>query len=123
VLERHHRNLSCRGALTEVRLSRGDYEGVLNVARAAAEARDQVEFSRVAVKELATLVPADQVVLNEVEPCNPSDDHLGTHSLSHCEAAGTIVDFSIFIPGDSLYSRSCHPGHERRIFLVPMPPS
>jgi DNA-binding CsgD family transcriptional regulator len=53
--------------MTEVRLGLSDYEGVLNVLRAAGEARDRDEFARVVVKELAKLVPAEQVVLNEVD--------------------------------------------------------
>jgi hypothetical protein len=35
--------------------------------RATGDARGRDEFSRIVVKELAKLVPADQVVLNEVD--------------------------------------------------------
>jgi DNA-binding CsgD family transcriptional regulator len=51
-----------------VRLGHGDFEAVLNVVRAVAATRDPDEFSRVAITQIAGLIPADVVTINEVDP-------------------------------------------------------
>jgi DNA-binding CsgD family transcriptional regulator len=51
-----------------VGLSQSDLESVLRVVHQVGEARDPDEFSRVAVKQLAGLVPCDAIALNEVDP-------------------------------------------------------
>jgi DNA-binding CsgD family transcriptional regulator len=53
--------------ITDYQLNLSDYEGVLNVVRAAGEARDLDGFSRVVVRELSKLVPSHWVVLNEID--------------------------------------------------------
>jgi hypothetical protein len=50
------------------RLTHSDLEKVLGVARSVSEARSGDDFSRVAVTELAVLVPSDALALNEVDP-------------------------------------------------------
>jgi DNA-binding CsgD family transcriptional regulator len=50
------------------RLGNGDFEAVLGVVRAVAAAHDSDEFSRLAVKRIAELIPSDVVTINEVDP-------------------------------------------------------
>jgi DNA-binding CsgD family transcriptional regulator len=50
------------------RLTHADLEKVLGVVQNVSEARTRDEFSRVAVTELAGLVPSDALALNEVDP-------------------------------------------------------
>jgi DNA-binding CsgD family transcriptional regulator len=50
------------------RLTHVDLEKVLGVVQNVSEARTRDEFSRVAVTELAGLVPSDALALNEVDP-------------------------------------------------------
>lgn len=50
------------------RLSHSDLEQVLGVVQIVGQARSPDEFSRVAVTQLAKLVPSDALALNEVDP-------------------------------------------------------
>jgi len=49
-------------------LSHGDLVRVLSVIEAVGEARDPDEFSRVALEQVARVIPSDAVSINEVEP-------------------------------------------------------
>jgi len=50
------------------RLEHGDFEAVLNVVRAVAATRDPDEFARIAIRQVAALIPSDVVSMNEVDP-------------------------------------------------------
>jgi DNA-binding CsgD family transcriptional regulator len=51
-----------------VRLEHADFEAVLSLVRAVAGTRDPDEFSRVAIAQVAALIPSDVVTMNEVDP-------------------------------------------------------